>query len=303
MTGQQREPPWLDYQPSARGYDLELFSFASLRGRVPLALLRGAHRYAFHLLICVTEGTVSQLVDFEPVECRPGSLLVLRPGQVHSFGAIEDWDGWLLLFRPEFLPAAGSATAPAADLGPLLALNELPDHLALEPPDLAAFTEALSRMQQDVARGGPAGRLQALLRHQACALILRLMLLQERSTHAQTWANGSGRLYAAFRKLLDQNLARWHRVSDYANALGCTEKSLTRAARAATGRHAKDVISARLSLEAKRLLAHTNLPVYLIGSTLGFDEATNFSKFFRREAGTAPAMFRSRAQAANKTDS
>lgn len=44
---------------------------------------------------------------------------------------------------------------------------------------------------------------------------------------------------------------------------------------------------------AKRLLAHTTLPVQTIGSALDFAEATNFDKFFCKEGGnntTAPTF-------------
>lgn len=81
-------------------------------------------------------------------------------------------------------------------------------------------------------------------------------------------------------------------IASYADALGCTEKSLTRAAREASGQNAKAVIAARIVLEAKRLLAHADRPIYLIAEGLGFAEATNFAKFFRRETGLTPAGFR-----------
>ena len=80
--------------------------------------------------------------------------------------------------------------------------------------------------------------------------------------------------------------------SAYAAALGCTEKSLTRAALEATGQSAKSVVMARIALEAKRLLVHTDRPIYLIAEGLGFEEATNFGKFFRRETGVTPIGFR-----------
>lgn len=60
---------------------------------------------------------------------------------------------------------------------------------------------------------------------------------------------------------------------------------------------AKAIIAARINLEAKRLLVHTSLPVGTIAEQLGFDEPTNFGKFFKREAGCTPAAFR-RAQGA-----
>jgi transcriptional regulator GlxA family with amidase domain len=40
------------------------------------------------------------------------------------------------------------------------------------------------------------------------------------------------------------------------------------------------------------LLAHTDRQIYLIAEGLGFAEATNFAKFFRRETGVTPAGFR-----------
>jgi AraC-like DNA-binding protein len=45
-------------------------------------------------------------------------------------------------------------------------------------------------------------------------------------------------------------------------------------------------------VEAKRLLAHTALPTAVIADRIGFDEATNFIKFFRREVGCSPGEVR-----------
>ncbi len=55
---------------------------------------------------------------------------------------------------------------------------------------------------------------------------------------------------------------------------------------------------ARINLEAKRLLAHTVLPVAVIGERLGFADPTNFGKFFVRTVGCSPGRFR-RRQIAN----
>jgi AraC-like DNA-binding protein len=47
-------------------------------------------------------------------------------------------------------------------------------------------------------------------------------------------------------------------------------------------------------LEAKRLLAHSTASVAAVAHQLGFSEATNFVKFFRRNAGVTPKAFRQR---------
>ena len=49
-----------------------------------------------------------------------------------------------------------------------------------------------------------------------------------------------------------------------------------------------------MALEAKRLLACTDLPVAEIGQRLGFPEPTNFGRFFHREVGASPGTFRGR---------
>ena len=289
MAKNQAKVDQLAYRPWGRELDVEVFLFSELRRRVSRAEILALYHYSFHTLICVTEGQVTQLVDFQPVTCSVGSLLVLRPGQVHSFGSDEGWDGWMVLFRAEFLP---SETQTTADLLPVLGLDRLPHHLSLSTGDFHAVSEVVTRMQQDAAIEAEPKDVHALLRYQLCALLLRLTILQDRQVGAADTRSLALQRFAKFRKLVEQNFAGWHQVSAYAAALACTEKSLTRAALEATGQSAKSVITARIALEAKRMLAHTDRPIYLIAEGLGFEEATNFAKFFKREAGFTPISFR-----------
>jgi AraC-like DNA-binding protein len=279
----------LVYRPRGRELDIEVFLFSDLRRRVTRAEILALYHYSFHTLVCVTEGNVTQLVDFQPVTCSAGSLLVLRPGQVHSFGSDEGWDGWMVLFRAEFLP---SETQTTADLLPALALDRLPDHLSLSTRDYQAVSEVITRMRVDAESDASPQDVHALLRYQLCALLLRLTILQDKHVGTAVARTPGVERFAKFRRLVEQNYAGWHLVSAYAAALACTEKSLTRAALEATGQSAKSVITARIALEAKRLLVHTDRPIYLIAEGLGFEEATNFGKFFRREAGLTPIGFR-----------
>ena len=289
MTGNKAKLDQLEYRPRGRELDVEVFLFSDLRRRVTSEQILALYHYSFHTLVCVTEGAVTQLVDFQPVACSAGSLLVLRPGQVHSFGSDEGWDGWMVLFRAEFLPSEMQTTA---DLLPALGLDRLPDHLSLSSADFETVREAITRMRRDAASDASSKDIHALLRYQLCALLLRLTIVQDRHAGSAMTPSPGVQRFARFRKLVEQNHAGWHQVSDYAAALGCTEKSLTRAALEATGRSAKTVITARIALEAKRLLAHTDKPIYLIAEGLGFEEATNFAKFFKRETGSTPIGFR-----------
>lgn len=102
------------------------------------------------------------------------------------------------------------------------------------------------------------------------------------------------RRVAAFRRLLDRSFVERRDVAFYARQLGCGEKALARATLAVEGLRPKALVVARVTLEAKRLLVHTGLPVQDVSDALGFDETSNFVKFFKREAGCTPAVFRRR---------
>ncbi len=279
-----------DYRPpGAYGLDLEIFPMSDLRLRGPEGEVHRTHRYAFHMLVLVTRGSCTQVIDFEPVPCGPGSLLAIRPGQAHNFGLAEDWEAWVMLLRPEFLLAA---SAPASDLRLVVGLERFPVHLDLGGETARTVADAIVQMRADAAADAPAQDLHALLRYQLYALLTRLAIAHGQRVNREPTNHRAMQRFERFRQLLEQRFAEWHQVAWYADQLGCTEKSLGRATGIAAGMGAKAFIAARICLEAKRLLLHTGVPVAHIAERLGFDEATNFSKFFRREAGCTPAEFR-----------
>ncbi|WP_115554838.1 helix-turn-helix domain-containing protein [Xanthomonas arboricola] len=288
----------LAYHPQGPyGLDLEVFTVADLRTRATPEEVQATHRYGFHTLLCVTQGVCTQLIDFKAIACEPGSLVIVRPGQAHSYGIKDDWDGWNVIFRQEFvLPAA---TTPG-DLKLAFDLGKLPDHVHLGRDDLKRLTDVIVQMRQDTQMEAPQEDVHALLRHQLHALLTRLSILHGRTHVRDVAVSAALRRFHRFQQLVEDYFAQWHQVADYADRLGCTEKSLARAVQAAMGTTAKTFIAARINLEAKRLLVHTSLPVAAIAEELGFDEATNFNKFFRREVSCTPSEFRRRYRVAER---
>jgi len=281
----------LGYRPRAPyQLDLEVFTVADLRHRGSKEKVRTTHRYEFHALVCVTQGACTQVVDFKSISCKPGSLLVLRPGQVHNYGRDEDWDGWNILFRPEFLPVSTTLRDPRLTVD----LERLPEQVILSSHELRQVTDSIQQMREDTLVDAPLEDLHALLRHQLHALLTRLVILHGHQQAQEPLISPALQRFKRFQQLVDERFAQWHQVADYASQLGYTEKSLARAVAAARGVTAKAFIAARINLEAKRLLVHTEVPVVAIAEKLGFEEATNFSKFFKREVGCTPTEFRQR---------
>jgi AraC-like DNA-binding protein len=273
--------------------DLEIFSVSDLRQRVGEGFLGSTHRYRFHMLVCVTRGECTHMIDFKLIACKPGSLLAASPAQAHRFGFEKEWDGWVVLFRQEFL-LSSQATAPVTGLRLTAGLEGMPEHLCLQEHERRVVIGAIMQMRKDCRIEAPREQLHALLRHQLYALLLRLTVLHDRQQALENTTSIGLQRFRNFQRLVERSFWKWHRVAEYADLLGCSEKSLTRAAMEVAGVKAKAFITLRINLEAKRLLAHTALSIALIGERLGFQDPTNFVKFFKREVGCTPGEFRRR---------
>jgi hypothetical protein len=208
----------LDYRPPVSNpLDLEIFSAADLRRRVGKEFFRTTHRYGFHMLLCVTRGECTHLVDFAPVACKPGSLLAIQPAQAHRFGTDQQWDGWIVLFQPEFLPSSNT-TAPYSELGLAAGLESLSQPLRLQAHELRIVTGILGQMQKDSRIAARPEQVHALLRHQMCALLVRLVVLHNRQQEPGNANLVALRRFKIFRRLVEKKFAQWHGVADYASS-------------------------------------------------------------------------------------
>ena len=67
---------------------------------------------------------------------------------------------------------------------------------------------------------------------------------------------------------------------------------LSNALQTVIGKTAKQFIEGRILLEAKRMLVYSNESIKEITFQLGFDEPTNFTKYFSKNADMPPVQFR-----------
>ncbi|MFD9316495.1 helix-turn-helix domain-containing protein [Streptomyces sp. NPDC060053] len=252
------------------------------------APLDRVHRIDFHVVMLFDDGPVRHMIDFAEHEARAGDVLWIRPGQVHRFSKSSGYHGTVLTMQPGFLPRA---TVEAAGLY----RYDLPPLLHPDEPQLAGLRAALTYLRGEYDDGGADGTLPlslhtAVLRHSLTAFLLRLAHLAASSAEAAR--SRADTTFTLFRDAVERDFATNHSVSAYADALGYSRRTLVRAVRAATGETPKGFIDKRVVLEAKRLLAHTDLPIGRVGASIGFPDPANFSKFFQLHTGNTPVAFR-----------
>ena len=229
-----------------------------------------------HLVIVATAGSGTHLVDFGHYPVTVGTAIHVQPGQVQRFDHAGTFSAVVLLIRPEVCPAGlfvAGDTSPLVELGPAgtivgaLAGELLREYRAPDCDDAIMATGA--------------------------TLLLRHLARASRPSEAID-RSGSANLVRAFRAELERSFATNRSVAHYAAEIGTSARTLARATVAQLGLSPKELIDQRVSLEAKRLLVHTDDPVATIGARLGFSEGTNFTKFFTRLAGRGPNEFRDR---------
>lgn len=100
----------------------------------------------------------------------------------------------------------------------------------------------------------------------------------------------------------------WHRfsevrVGDIARELGYHEKYLSAVFRRTEGITLKRYLIGERLQEAKRLLLDSDYNISEIANYLNFENAHNFSRFFKTETGLSPTAFRERGHAEGETTS
>jgi AraC-like DNA-binding protein len=273
------------YRNPSRPYlGIETLTLTDLRRRLSDQAMRLPHRLDFHQITLITRGKGCAVIDFNQHPCRNGTLLHVRPGQVQGLPRAaedgdDDVDARIVLFTADFPGRSPSITALVDNWFGTSSWD-------LAETDYRTFDQAMIDLAAEYDRREPS---IDLLRGLLTILLIRIGRLAAPGTDHSAAAPET---FTLFPHELERSFAVTRRAGDYAVRLSCSLKTLTRVCQAATGRTAKELIDARVALEAKRLLAHTDLPTAAIGRRLEFTEATNFIKYFARQAGQTPGAFR-----------
>ncbi|TCJ29859.1 helix-turn-helix domain-containing protein [Nocardioides jejuensis] len=274
------------HPPEGKAGEVEATTVASMLERGGPDGFVDVQRPEFHFLLLPTSGRGTHMLDFADHPLEPGSVLWVRPGQVQRWGNVTAYDGWVLIYPADLLDPVTAelvqASSPAAPCW-------------WAPSDAAAA--GVPALVEEIAELADDDTVPRELRGPALTHLLSAMLLRlTAQASTRPGAPSGSEPWLAFRELLESEHMRHHDVAWYAARLGWSPRTLARATKAATGRSPKELIDERVLLEARRLLAHSELSVARVGETIGFDDASNFGAWFRLRAGQTPAAFRTEAR-------
>jgi AraC family transcriptional activator of pobA len=251
--------------------------------------LTTAHRTGFYHILWFQKGSPTHLIDFNPVKIKPNTILFLNKDTVQGFDKKGNFDGKAILFTDSFFC---KTEADTKFLRSSFLFNDLfsVSQLQLQKSS-TLYADLFQQMESELRNSKDNYQSDILQNH-----LHNLLLYSDRERQKQNITEvkkGADLDYVIlFKDLLENLFQKQKLVSNYAEQLRVTEKRLNQATSKVLGKSPKQMIDERIMLEAKRLLAHTNESVKEIAFELGFDEPTNFIKYFRKNHNSTPLEFR-----------
>ncbi len=251
--------------------------------------LTTTHRTEFYQIIWFKEGNPIHLVDFKPLVIQPNSILFLHKDVVQQFDSNKHYTGKIILFTDSFFCKTQADTRFLKNCFLFNNLFNIP--LIQIDRQVEVFELILQQMETELQQSKDSRQAELLQN-----LLHNFLLQAERFSRLQyPFEPQKGNEYDSvmlFKDLLEDNYKSQKQVSFYTKSLFITEKRLNQATSKLLGKTPKEFIHDRVMLEAKRILVYTTLSIKEIGYDLGFEEPTNFIKYFKKHALTTPSEFR-----------
>ena len=266
---------------------MELFRLEQLYNRKANHDPSSPHRVEFNCLLYITHGIAKHFIDFNHHSIKPGSFIFIQKHQVQAFDFSNRPQGFIILFTDEyFVELQTKIRLPSIMPNNLTSLYNPVINVKNQ---LKSSCEALLNeisVEQN-SKDSNAFLVQLIF----SALFIKIMNEVTQSPSKNLSDVRSKKFYNFIRLIEDRTITS-REASDYANLLHITYKSLNEICKLATNKTAKQLIDLEIILEAKRKLAVENIQVQALAYELGFDEVTNFVKYFKKHTALTPSQFK-----------
>jgi len=232
-------------------------------------------------------------VDFKQYLLEQDALFFIMPRQWYQLDDCPSNRGSLIYYNRDFYCIEIHDKEVACD-GILYNNIYEVSYILLQPGESQTIADIIDELAQEIEQDDSS--LEEMLRLLLKKIIIKSVRLWKASRVPDADENEEKQedieFMRKFSQLVELNYKQRHSVSDYADLLNITPKALTKRVSKYSKTTPNDVIKDRIILEAKRLLAHSEMHVKEISYALGYDDPAYFNRLFTKIAEVAPAEFR-----------
>ncbi|MEQ8908586.1 MAG: helix-turn-helix transcriptional regulator [Vicingaceae bacterium] len=246
------------------------------------------HRHEFYTMLLVKQARGIHKIDFKTYPLNGMEIFFISPGQVHQLIEETASEGYSIVFSIDFL---------LQNHIPINFINDL--NLFRECGETPPLSLSNQQLQKLLARAEEMLTLyhsDEPMKLDSIGALLKLMLiscrqicdLNKMTSHTEVRKSN---ILKEFKALVETHYTEWHKSKQYASAINLSSDHLNRVVKELTGKTTKEHIQNRIIIAAKRLLFFSDLSFKEIAFELGFEEAGNFSAFFKNCTGQSPTEF------------
>ncbi|MEO5977648.1 MAG: AraC family transcriptional regulator [Chryseolinea sp.] len=246
-------------------------------------MLQELHRHDFFYILALKKGKGVHEIDFIPYRVRDHSIFFMRPGQVHQHTLKAGSSGYLIEFKTDFYPLQDNVFNQQ--------LRKVSGRNLYEfsAPEFKALSFALTHIFEEYMRKQE-GYLEVIKANLAI-LFIELSRRQGRTAVSNVSRYTQERL-DKFLELLEKHVAIHKQPTRYAEMLNLSLYQLNAITKEMLGKTCSEVINEHIVLESKRYLLATSNQIGQIGNQLGYDDVSYFIRFFKKQTGHSPEVFR-----------
>ncbi len=246
------------------------------------------HRHDFYQIVLFTRGGGRHSIDFQQYEVLPHQVYYMAPGQIHTWGFDANTEGYLVNFNESFFTSICHNPHFVREF-PLFSNIGGVSVNTLDLTCCAEVEQTFAQMLEEFEKGDDYA--MDILRGMLTIVLVRLS-----RAAPNTFKEGASKhhlvLMRQFEKLIEAHFREKHLPKAYAELLFVTPNHLNALTNEVAGKSAGELIRERILLEAKRLLANSDLMIGQIAETLHFEDNAYFTRFFKKYLGTTPEGFR-----------
>ncbi|WP_299889504.1 AraC family transcriptional regulator [uncultured Lacinutrix sp.] len=247
-----------------------------------------AHSHSFYQILWFYNAGGNHYVDFDVHHIKKDTVLFISKNQIHYFDESAKHEGVIIHFNEQFLMQS--------DVDIFLKYNVFntqgrPCYCITEDISVLAnsYIELIKTELKNNAHFGHKQVVRYLLKS---LLIVFERVHRENKDGTIKFTNHYELQYLQFRELIETHYKNHNTVSEYADLLYISSKTLSTVTKLIASKSPSELISERLILEAQRLLSFTTLKINEVAYTLGFDDASYFVKYFKRHLKQSPSDYR-----------
>ncbi|MEV4883955.1 helix-turn-helix domain-containing protein [Chitinophaga ginsengisegetis] len=236
-----------------------------------------------YVLVYCTAGKLNVQADHTVFNLKPGDVITITSGQVHSIQPAPKAKGFVLEFTLDFF------CKDDKDIE-LIFHNGLFCHFAMNeviPVDKDIMETQLALIREELQEQ-PYQYLISV--HSRVALILVSINRAKVQRGDEIWKPEA--LFLRFLEAVRDNFEHNYTLAQFAKLLGTTEAKLNELAKLHAGKTAQNVIYGLVTSEAKRMLTYGDLSVKEVAYKLGFNDPFYFSNFFKKQTQISPKLYK-----------